>query len=645
MEQDKRQPDLFDQASIIPVPIWNAVVEEVAIALDGGAAIADAIQAGLKHLRESGWYKKATTQVKRIAERDVKAMELKEVGKQVNTATGITKPVKAVPKAMGSIPSVPKRRIAMIEKNPFNVLGLLAGTPEKNLAKRRAQINAYLKVGRSIAFDEDIAPATEGIDRSEDSITKAFAAIDQYASRARHGFFWFVDGGRADGAALAHLRSGDVEKARDIWYRVSSTGDLTEQTISSASNLGTLSFLTGAGDMEALAIGLNWKVKVLDSPLLPQLLERIGNASTAKDAQGFIAAWAAELTGWLFPVHGDSPADMQKLAASMDRANEPVRSLLKSPIEEHYAKEVERFVGECEKRRKADKPNAHQAALKLLGASKAKLDTFKAFAGANSMAYQHAADEVAEALLQCSIDHWNAHFDKGTIDTKTVTRVMAQTKAWAVGKPLVARIQENWATMQEYIDDEPERVKQARNGETLSMLRPIIEKFDPEQAGMKEIQKFLTLCQHPLGLLAKALGTGDQLYVNTSSTIVGKAQAALVRNVNDAQSRASISFADQWSFRQVIADAMALTDQLDRMAMNVSLREQFDKNRSVLRDIASRLSISPSAVSRPVVPRSPISSPTAGPQKPVAQADPSWLERNIVAIIVFVLVGIALYAC
>ncbi len=128
----------------------------------------------------------------------------------------------------------------MTRENPFNVLGLLAGASEKDIAQRKAQINAYLSVGKEIAFPEDIPVAINGMQRTPQVVAASLASIDQYSKRALHGLFWFTDGGRADGPALAHLRAGDEEKARDIWYRVVSMGPLTPQTISSCSNLGTL---------------------------------------------------------------------------------------------------------------------------------------------------------------------------------------------------------------------------------------------------------------------------------------------------------------------------------------------------------------------------------------------------------------------
>ncbi len=345
----------------------------------------------------------------------------------------------------------------MMQENPFNVLGLLAGSTEKEISKRKAQINAYLNVGKHLAFEEDIPSMAGAVDRSAESIAEAFTAIDQYRTRAVHGFFWFVDGSRADGPALSHLRAGDTEKARDIWYRVTSVGDLSEQNLTCASNLGTLTFQTGWGNMETLAVGLNWKIKVLDSPLLPRLLERLGDASVAREPGDFVALWSSHFANLILPVYASQPSAMKKLAASMDGARAVTAALLKQPIEEYYAKEVERQVENTIRLRKKNKPSAHLAGHRLVGSAKLMAAAYSEFSGSSSMVYQHSADQLAEELLECSVAHWNAHHDDDSIDTKTVSMLMEFARELATGKMLVARIKDNWVTMQEYIDGAQER--------------------------------------------------------------------------------------------------------------------------------------------------------------------------------------------
>ena len=96
---------------IIPPQLWNAAVEVVALAIEAGEALAKAISAGIKHIRQSEWYQeKATTEERKLAEQqfsealkalstpteeesagDGKKSGPSKTAKQVNAATGVSR--------------------------------------------------------------------------------------------------------------------------------------------------------------------------------------------------------------------------------------------------------------------------------------------------------------------------------------------------------------------------------------------------------------------------------------------------------------------------------------------------------------------------------------------------------------------------
>lgn len=532
----------------------------------------------------------------------------------------------------------------MIRSNPFNVLGLLAGAAEKEIARRKAQVNAYLNVGKELHFDEDIPLAIEGVERTTDSVASAFAAIDQYRSRALHGFSWFMEGSRADGPALAHLRAGDVEKARDIWYRVAALGELTEQSISCASNLGTLTMLTGIDNMETFAIGMNWKVKVLESPLLPTLLEKLGDQAVAKDVQGFIRAWALQLSGIILPKYGGQPASMHKLSTCFDGANPSTGQLLREPFEEHYAKTLDRLIVRCKAKRKGDEANAHKHATSIQALVKRELDAFKAFSGIGSATYQHSADQVAEELLECAIDHWNECHEDDSIDIEAVRSLVTFAKALAQGKMLKARIEDNWATMKEYIDDAPERERAAAVAPLLNELKALLDGPGNKLDSFDDVDTFITKAQLGLSQAKRQLGETDDLYINISSTLVGKAQSALVEIVNNAQQLAGSEPINKILLPARLEKALDLQKRLGPMAMNAQLRAHYNKNLQVLQGLVDQLR--PAGTQRTT---RTTGGAQSGPSRPAPTTtpaqEPGWLERNAVAIVIFVVIGLIIGVC
>jgi len=532
----------------------------------------------------------------------------------------------------------------MTVNNPFNVLGLLAGVPEKEIARRKAQINAYLNVGKELSFEEDIPWAVEGLDRSREAVAAAFASIEQYSSRALHGFGWFVEGSRADGPALAHLRADDTEKARDIWYRVAALGELTEQSISCASNLGSLTMLTGTDNMETFAIGVNWKVKVLGSTLLPTLLEKLGDQAVAQDVQGFIRAWALQLSGSVLPKYGGQTAAMRKLSSAISGANPSIVQLLREPFEEHYAKTLDRLVAGCKAKRKGDKANAHKHAASIQALAKRELDAFKAFSGNSSATYQHSADQVAEELLECAIDHWNECHEDDSIDIEAVRSLVTYAKALAQGKMLKARIEDNWATMKEYIDDAPERERAAAVAPLLNELKALLDGPGNALDSFEAVDAFITNAQLGLSRAKRQLGETDDLYINISSTLVGKAQSALVEMVNYAQERAGIDHTSMMLLPAKLTKALELQKRLGTMAMNTQLRAHYDKNLQVLQGLVDQLR--PAGSQRTRRTTGGTHSGTSRPASTSTPAqEPGWLERNAVAIVIFVVIGLFIGVC
>jgi hypothetical protein len=528
--------------------------------------------------------------------------------------------------------------------NPFNALGLLAGVPEKEIARRKAQINAYLNVGKELSFEEDIPWAVEGLDRSREVVNAAFASIEQYSSRALYGFGWFVEGSRADGPALAHLRAGDTEKARDIWYRVAALGELTEQSISCASNLGTLTMLTGLENMETFAIGVNWKVKVLGSPLLPTLLEKLGDQAVAQDVQGFIRAWGIQLSGNVLQKYGGQPAAMQRLGSCFDGANPSTLQLLREPFEEHYAKTLDRLVAGCKAKRKGDKANAHKHASGIQALAKCELDAFRAFSGIGSASYQHSADQVAEELLECAIDHWNECIEDDTVDIKAVQRLVTDAKALAQGRMLKARIDDNWVTMKEHIDDAPERKRAAAVASLLNELKALVDGPGNALDSFDDVDAFITKAQLGLSRAERQLGETDDLYINISSTLVGKAQSALVDMVNHEQQLAASDTINKILLPARLDKALELHKRLGTMAMSTQLRAHYTKNLQVLQGLVDQLR--PAGTQRTSRTTGRVQGGTSRPASTTTPAqEPGWLERNAAAITIFVVMGLIIGVC
>lgn len=113
----------------------------------------------------------------------------------------------------------------LINKNPFRVAGILANATERELQKQKAKIKAFTKVGKKITSDFDF-DILDNIERTEESVNKAFSSIEQNQDKVNYALFWFLNTNRFDSTAIEYLKIGDKTKAVEIWEKITRNRDI-----------------------------------------------------------------------------------------------------------------------------------------------------------------------------------------------------------------------------------------------------------------------------------------------------------------------------------------------------------------------------------------------------------------------------------
>ncbi len=121
----------------------------------------------------------------------------------------------------------------LIHKNPFRIAGILSNATTKEIQKQKGKIRAYTRVGKEIKSDFDFQ-ILGSIDRTEDSVNKAFSNVEQNQDKVNYALFWFMDD-----LGLQHLKAGNDEKALEIWEKVTTGKDVNSKNFSAFNNLGT----------------------------------------------------------------------------------------------------------------------------------------------------------------------------------------------------------------------------------------------------------------------------------------------------------------------------------------------------------------------------------------------------------------------
>lgn len=517
-----------------------------------------------------------------------------------------------------------------IAANPFNTLGLLAGVSDKELARRKAQFNAYLNVGKEVQFPEDLPAEYSGTIRTPEAVAQAFAALDKYSDRALHGLFWFSEAGRVDGPALAHLRAGDLQKAKDIWSRVVNAGALTAQTLSSATNHGALCFLEAGsrnGSAASLYIeGLGSYFKAFAHKEFPAHVARIADETVTKNMPDLLQSWFQLFRSGVAGSIKVDAAFLSSVATAIKTLPKDMGDVLSHAFASEHAAEVDRMVSSCCAKRKSDPAKSLGQGSTLLAAGSGHLRSLKAILGSGNVEVQQASDHFAEELLNCAIDHYNQNEENGVVDWAQLRKLMDAAVIYAQGQRLKARVTDNKKTLDGNFDNREQHAKDQRVQPLIAQIEralqmagrtgtdewasatdnssffgrsPIVRTPTRPPDLIDKADALLTHCNLLLKQLRAEMGGGDEIYLNVSSAVANKALQLIIKNVNEIDSR---SFETMPIL--VVGRAKPLMDRLSLLDMVPPLRNNVEANAKTLDEMHRKL-FDPTPLVRPIRATSP----------------------------------------
>lgn len=128
----------------------------------------------------------------------------------------------------------------IIENNAFRILALPITARNKDIVKRFDELLTLSKVGKIPSYITDFEWISK-IDRSEESLRKAFYILQTKERKIEHIIFWFWELNELDRTAIAYISKENMSQAIQIWSKaMDRNGDCP---ISYLKNLATLSFI------------------------------------------------------------------------------------------------------------------------------------------------------------------------------------------------------------------------------------------------------------------------------------------------------------------------------------------------------------------------------------------------------------------
>ncbi|MCB9351988.1 MAG: hypothetical protein H6573_31525 [Lewinellaceae bacterium] len=539
----------------------------------------------------------------------------------------------------------------LIRQNPYHVIGILAGANQRTIAKQKAKINAFQKVGKSIEFDTDLE-FTGNPDRSNTAIEKAFANIEINQNKLFNALFWFVSHNHLDETALTYLQSGDLKKAEDIWQKITNGKEASSRNFTAFNNLGTLKLANALAkdsiNIENFREGVRLKTELLTSDNFSDFCHLVTDETYTVDQEKELDIFVNAL---LEEVNKEKNLEAKKISALIGSIHSKLKSIVSEKLTDTPLHNIERKTEQTKKKRNENPENGLQLARNLYRDTKSDLTTLSELLGKSDLKYKMVADKLAKEFLQCGIDYFKEYQDReeehgsvgipqehsqyagNTSSTDdlgaAVMRLFRIAKSIAVGTQTKERIAENIDGLQEWMDNADERRKQKLIGEDLRFIASKLERFQRLRDTVTNAQDLVTSCKPKLQNIKGKLGATDDFYLKLSSAVVNNAQGMLVTVVNDEQelfqlavnpnsvnmekiahiavrrsggSRSAATEAltnlitDRYTaisnLKSAVNGALSVSKKLGELDMVPELRMKYNQNHSTLKSISSQLNSS-----------------------------------------------------
>ena len=354
----------------------------------------------------------------------------------------------------------------LVLNNPYRILGLLVGATAREQQSNKHKIKIYLDADQEIPNEiiwKEFNALGE-ILRSNFIVDSADAKLNHDSDKMSAALFWFYDGKTAlksDEDTFKAMKESDLEQVINIWTKLTSNREVSQQNASAYSNLATLylsGILEGTNTNEAVfEQGISLKLKFLESSFYKELQHLATDEKiykpTKKELQLLFLNQVqsdVEKSGTLTSNKFLDILTKLEFSAKEDF----LKGFVQKPIEE-----IEKKVEEAKAKRKENKANGINIGKALFEQTSENFNQLNSILGPSNLRFSSISDKVSEEILQCGIDYFSLYKDSSTDPGSASMELLCKAETLAIGNILKQRCQENIENLQQWINEKPEREK------------------------------------------------------------------------------------------------------------------------------------------------------------------------------------------
>lgn len=486
-----------------------------------------------------------------------------------------------------------------VSANPFRILGTAANTTEREIQRRVSVYSAYARVGKVIVSDYDFSSLPK-VERTEDAIRSAAASIAQPIHRLHQAFFWFLQGNNVDKTALAYLINGQTSKASEIWSTAVKEKRITKRNFTYALNLSTLIFMiaeiNGTIYPKAYNTAIQLKGRVVNSHF-DEFCRLVAGENVGVDRKEVLKHFVDDILS----IHSSGALPSAGLIDAFDEYPKETAKYVSERIVEAPHERIRTNINAVREQRTDTPESANRIGFELHSACLEDLEVLREVLGEDHPRVQATTNDLANEILQCSIDYFNYHAQGYEIDPGSdASRLLELAESIGPTGPVRLRISENRPNIDSWKSDAPERELMRVAKVEIDAITSVIASIQDRPPMRVDAVEIVKSCQSQLRSLAIKTGKDSEIYLSFCDLVVSTALGISVTRVNiiieQVQMFLSRGLGDlvpeEWNqLKPEIINAGELFALFRRMDMSSEMRSRCETNQTTLEQMARNFGV------------------------------------------------------
>lgn len=455
----------------------------------------------------------------------------------------------------------------IITNNPFRILGVYSNAKPAEIVSNCDDMEAYLSIGQNVEFDLDLNNLMPNVVRTVKTVADAKKQINLPKDKLKHALFWFVKD-NSSAHALNYLKNGDFDNIYEVFE--------IEDSFASRINKAVAAILQD--DDMGFAIA--------------NITEMIHD----NDGLGLRNDFILAICGDAFSISEEELAHLyiDTLLEEVDAAEllELFKENSVSQDDDDYLegkvvdKPIFRINAEIAKAKSVQRDDVdanYLAGKELMKNTKADLAKVKSLLVAADMQYQMLADDLANAIMQCGINYYNASEDNDKIEK--ALELLEYASKIATGKICKERCNKNIESLKTELENAAPLIVRK---EDFNIKQALVE-FSKKPHKISHSIELIKACAPILLNIKETLGKDDPYYLKMSTLIVSVALSYVIEEVNIIQNR---PFSNPDDIRPIVQKAWCAMGDMNKLDMESDFRKnRFNTNWETLKSLAIRYGV------------------------------------------------------